>query len=131
MYIALMSALSIVGIALSIYMLFVEYRLKSNPAYKPVCDISDRISCIKPMQSEYGKLFGISNAWYGVLFYATLFWLLYTGYSFDAVRALVIIGALYSVYLSYHLYVTMRLLCVVCTALYGVNFLLLALVLAQ
>ncbi|GAB6030067.1 hypothetical protein CHUAL_005748 [Chamberlinius hualienensis] len=72
-----------VAIFISIYSFYVEWRLEMSPDHKPLCDISDGISCTKAFKSEYGKAFGLTyllnrpftnqtNSLYGILFYTSL-----------------------------------------------------------
>jgi hypothetical protein len=61
---------ALVGFGISLYTYLLEEKIKRVPDYKPVCDISDRISCTKPMKSPYATLFYFSNAIVGMVFYA-------------------------------------------------------------
>ncbi len=121
LHIALLAAL---GLGISIYTYITEIRLKQDPTYKPVCDLSDRISCSKPMQSPYSKLFFVSNAVMGILFYAGMIIL-----ALASASTLVLIGSIGSCALScvlaYLLYVKIQTICLLCTSLYIINFLML------
>lgn len=122
--------LACLGLAVSAYAFFLERKLKrsdsgdGSAAYKPACDINDRFSCSKPILSEYGSFFGISNAVLGLLFYATI--ILLVGFGF---MKLVFWGALaacvVSVFLAYILFFKLKVFCVVCSSIYLINFLLL------
>lgn len=68
------------GLCASLYSLYVEKRLEKNSTYKPLCDISDTISCSKPFMSPYTKLLGISNAYLGILVYSCVIALILLGY---------------------------------------------------
>jgi uncharacterized membrane protein len=37
----------LVGLALSAYALYVEYKSEQNPSYEAMCDINSRVSCSK------------------------------------------------------------------------------------
>ena len=112
--------LSIIGFAVSLYSLFIEKKIAKNPTYKPMCDISDRTSCSKPILSTYGKLFGISNAYLGLLFYTVIF--LCTLFELiNIIFILSIVGFVISLFLAYILYFKIRVLCMVCTIIYAVN----------
>jgi hypothetical protein len=45
--------ISAVGFGISVYAYFVEQALVNNQKYKAVCDLSDVISCTKPLLSPY------------------------------------------------------------------------------
>ncbi len=116
--------LAILGLCITIYSYCTELKMKQDPTYKPACDLSDRISCSKPMQSPYANLFFVSNTTLGILFYASMIIL-----SIINAHGLLFAGALLSCigscYLAYILYVKIQTLCLLCTALYIINFLIL------
>lgn len=116
--------LAIVGFLISVYAYITEEKLKEDATYKPVCDLSDRISCSKPLKSEYANIFYISNTIAGILFYAFLavlaFFNMITGLFYAAIAACAA-----SVYLAYLLYFKIGALCLICTSLYIINALLL------
>lgn len=122
--------LACIGFAISLYLYFVEQKMKSDITYKPVCDISDRISCSKVIQSPYSKLFMVSNVIVGMVYYAIVAVLAL----FNMSKILVIAavgGALASCYLAYLLYFKIKSFCVMCTSLYVVNFLILVIMLSH
>ena len=45
--------LSLAGLIVSLYGIFVERSLKNNPLYKPACDLSEYVSCSKLVESDY------------------------------------------------------------------------------
>ncbi len=114
--------LAALGLCVSIYTYLTEQRLKKDPTYKPVCDLSDRISCSKPMLSPYANLFFASNAVMGILFYTAMMILALIGST-----KLVLLGALLSCCasagLAYLLYVKIQAFCILCTSLYIINIL--------
>ncbi|MGE0206674.1 MAG: vitamin K epoxide reductase family protein [Candidatus Babeliales bacterium] len=114
---------SLIGFALSYYAYNLEQKIEKNPFYKPVCDISDRFSCSKPILSQYGKLFGFSNALAGMVYYATTAILALMGQAtilfYCALAAL-----LASCVLAYILYARIKTVCLICTAIYMVNIIL-------
>lgn len=111
------------GFIISLYAYFVERKVMADASYKPACDLSDRISCTKPLTSEYSKLFFVSNTVAGMIFYAIV-----AGASFfDAIfllQLLAVIGILTSAILGYLLYVKIKAICLLCTSLYIINLLL-------
>ena len=121
---------AVVGLLLSIYAYYVEIKTKQNVNYKAVCDITDGASCGKVVTSKYGKIVdGISNSVGGILFYISV--LVLTLYnlpvfmtSLQAIFYLSVLSILGSLYLAYIQYFKIKSLCVVCTAIYIVNILL-------
>lgn len=112
------------GFALSMYTYVVERTLINNQKYKAACDLSDMVSCTKPLLSPYGKLLGFSNSLLGMAFYVVMMIAALGEYSlliwYGSVAA---IGA--SVVFAYLLYFKIRSLCLICTSIYVVNIALL------
>lgn len=112
--------LSFLGFVISLYAYSVEQQLKKDPTYKPVCNISDRISCTKPIESPYGKLIGFSNSLLGLIYYPALALLSLFGsnlYLFLATAG----SLLFTFYLAYILFFKVRSLCLICLSIYTVN----------
>ena len=116
--------LAAIGFCISLYAYFVESKMKSDVSYKPACDINDRISCSKTMQSEYSNIFFISNSILGMAYYATVALLAYLGLH-TLLMIATTLGMIASCALAYLLYFKIKSLCIVCTSLYIVNALLL------
>jgi vitamin-K-epoxide reductase (warfarin-sensitive) len=116
--------LALIGLLVSLYAYYVEYKIKNVPEYTAACDINDRFSCSKPILSEYGSLFYVSNSIAGIIYYSSI--LLFTLLNMHILVVVATSGAaLVSCYLAYILYTKIKTICLVCTALYIVNFLLL------
>jgi vitamin-K-epoxide reductase (warfarin-sensitive) len=130
------SAACFLGIALSVYALFVELRKHRDPGYAAACDIGRHASCSRVLTSPYGKGFGIlrhllgeqhvlnvPNTVVGLIFYIVQLVLVHL--SFDwATRAMLyacVVACLGSVYLAYVLAFVLRDLCIVCCSTYAVN----------
>lgn len=116
--------LALAGIVISIYAYTVETNIGRNAEYKPMCDISDKVSCSRVMQSGYGKILGISNALIGAAFYSLIFILA----SFSAATIIFYISiaaVLVSIGLAYLSYFRIKSFCLVCTSVYVINILLL------
>ncbi len=112
--------LAAAGFTLSLYGYFTERRILLDRNYKPACDLSDKISCSKPILSEYGQLFFVSNALVGMAFYALLFLIAVLGFGKVAfVLSCGAIGA--SMVLAYLLYFKVGSFCLICNAIYAVN----------
>jgi vitamin-K-epoxide reductase (warfarin-sensitive) len=116
--------ISAVGFGISVYAYFVEQALVNNQKYKAVCDLSDVISCTKPLLSPYGKLLGFSNTILGMAFYAVMMIAALGEYTL-----LIWYGALAAIGMStifaYLLYFKIQALCLICTSIYVVNVVLL------
>lgn len=139
------SRVSIFGLALSFYTVYVEYKAHTahddNP-YVALCDLSEKMSCSKVFLSEYGKIFsslGIipkdsildqPNAVYGIVLYALVYTVatthkkLPTTLAQDILLVCATASVLLSAYLSYILSEVLQDVCVVCFSTYVVNFIL-------
>lgn len=117
---------SSIGFLVCVYGFFIERNLKVDPSYKAVCDLSDKISCTKTFLSPWGKLFGISNVYIGMGFYAAM---ILFGLS-DQVK-LTFLGAvgacIASLFLAYILFAKIQTFCLVCITTYAINVILLVL----
>jgi len=122
--------LACLGIAVSAYAFLLERKLKrldtgeGQAAYKPACDINDRFSCSKPIMSEYGTLFGISNSVLGLLFYISIILLTILGFM-KLVFWAVLAACAASLMLAYILFFKLKVFCIVCSSIYLINALLL------
>ena len=118
--------LAVIGVCISVYTYLLEKKVKAKPDYKSACDLSDRISCTKPMKSPYGALFYFSNAVVGVAYYLMIIIL-----AFLQMHSLLVfataVGCIVSAFLAYLLYFKIKSLCLLCTSLYVINILLLLL----
>lgn len=115
-----------IGFVLSLYTYLLEQKIKQKPNYKPACDLSDRISCTKPMKSEYSSLFYFSNAIVGAAFYILIAVLALLNMHSLLLFATVA-GCIVSAFMAYLLYFRIQSVCLICTALYIINVLLLLL----
>jgi len=118
---------ALIGLCISLYTYSVERKIKTNMNYKPVCDISDRISCTKPMQSAYANMFLVSNALVGVAYYLLV--IACTAlHAFNLLLVTASAACLFSLGMAYILYVKVEAFCILCTSIYVVNFLILGLI---
>ncbi|XP_045173681.1 vitamin K epoxide reductase complex subunit 1-like protein 1 [Mercenaria mercenaria] len=127
------------GILLSIYAYHVEASIHSDPSFRALCDISEKMSCSKVFNSRYGTGFGLlehivgkdsilnqPNSVFGVIFYVVMA-ALATNMSYSLVvlqLITAIAGGLGSVYLAYILVFILGDFCVVCVSTYTLNFIL-------
>ncbi len=116
--------LAALGFGISLYTYLLERRVKQEPNYKPVCDLSDRISCSKPMKGPYANIFFFSNAVVGMMFYVVI-GLLAMMHAQTLLFIAALGGCLVSCVLAYLLYFKIKSLCLLCTSLYIINGLLL------
>jgi len=116
--------LSVLGVVLSAYAVWVDTRLRKIVRYKPGCDISKKISCSSVFGSLYGHLLGISNAYIGLVGYAAIFVLATMDY-IAAVNVLAFLAVAASLILAYWSYVKIKSFCLVCTVIYLINITLL------
>ena len=115
--------LAILGFVVSLYAYSIERRAYHDPNYTAFCDIKESMSCTKAFTSPYGKLFGLSNALGGLLFYPLFFLLTFFGnalYLF-VLSMFSLWGTLYLAYLSY---VKLKNFCIICHFIYIINILL-------
>lgn len=113
------------GLLVSVYACFVEQKIKQDHSYKPACDISERISCSKPLASKYSNVvFGTSNSLIGILLYATVVVMGFLGLS-KLIFFTAIIACCLSILFAYILLTKVQTLCLVCLSIYAINGLLL------
>lgn len=112
--------IAFIGLAISIYGINVERSIRENNFYKPACDISSKISCSRPILSEYNKMLGISNIWASALYYCAI---IISAFMELPMLPLIlsIAGVAVSVTFAYILYFKIRSFCLICTSLYIVN----------
>lgn len=113
--------LALVGLGLSAYAYVLERRTGRNAHYKAACDLSDKVSCTRTFTSPYAKmLFGISNAVVGMLFYTGMFIVAVLG-----LPKLAFLGAIAaciaSVGFAYITIFKLQTVCLICTAIHGIN----------
>lgn len=115
--------LAVAGLGLSVYAYAIQKKLEADKEYKPFCDLSDAVSCVKPLKSPYSSLFGIGNGLVGIIFYTILIACIVAKLT-TFVCWLSTAAVIASIWFGYLLYVKIKSVCIVCTALYIVNILL-------
>ena len=116
--------LSILGLFLSCYALYIEWKTRTTSHYQALCDLAQHVSCTKAFTSPYGQLLGLPNAAYGACFYIITAFLAssnLTSYLFYLSIA-AFLGTLLLAYFSYY---KMKNFCVVCSSIYLINIALL------
>ena len=117
---AVLIFVSIIGLCVSLYAFFIERKLKEDKSYQPACNISDKMSCTKPLESPYGKLLGFSNSILGLIFYPSMAILAVFGS--NLILVLVTTGLfLFTLYLAYVLFAKVKTICLICVTIYAVN----------
>lgn len=118
--------IAIVGFIISLYSYLLQRKVEVDPNYHATCDINDRISCTKPMRSEYTNIFYISNSIVGMAYYGIVA-ILALG-SYHTVLLITSVGGVaVSTYFAYLLYFKIKAICIICTVLYLINIVLLCL----
>ena len=112
--------LSFIGFCISLYAYFVDQNIQKDPTYKPVCDISDAVSCSKPIRSPYGKLLGFSNSYLGLVYYPILAILAVVGNN-TSLLVLATGSLVFSLYLAYILFTKIKSFCLICLSIYAIN----------
>ncbi len=112
--------LAFLGLLFSAHALWINAHYRRRMRYQPWCDFSEHASCSRAFTSNYSRVFGIHNAWFGILAYPSVAWLAVTGRMLELLGAgtLLVLAAASLAYVSY---VRMRNYCAVCTAIYAVN----------
>lgn len=120
--IVIIDVLAGLGFIVTAYGLYVERKIKQQN-YKPMCDLSDRISCTKPLTSAYAHLFYISNNIVGMLFYLVIFTLNAMN-AYGSIFILSVGSLVVALFLAYHLFFRLKLFCLLCISVYIINLLL-------
>jgi uncharacterized membrane protein len=123
-------ALTIAGLGVSIYLTIVELRPQSL-----VCPDTGLVNCANVLHSAEGKIFGIAVAYFGLAFYAAMV-VLNSPWAWKrretAVRRLrlvsFIIGIVFVLYLVYAELIEIGNICLYCTSVHVITFLLFVLI---
>lgn len=116
--------LAFIGFFISLYSFYLEKVLKRGiVTEKPFCDISDTVSCSKPLLSRYNTIFFAPNSILGMLFYTLVFICAWYEANF-LVFLLSAAGLIATLILAYVLFFKIRSLCILCLSIYIVNIVL-------
>lgn len=113
--------LAIFGFVLSVYVLYIRWQRSRSLWYKPLCDISKKVSCTQAFESKYSSLLGVDNAILGLVFYVAVFAFAESSFVFW----LALLGVSASFVLAYFSFFKQKNVCILCMAVYVVNILLL------
>ncbi|HLP79183.1 MAG TPA: vitamin K epoxide reductase family protein [Acidobacteriota bacterium] len=118
--------ISILGLGLALYAHRTQKMILRFSHFKPFCEFSRNMSCIRAFESAWSRHFGISNAIYGMLMYIAL--IIFAVFELRTLSIILAsIGLIGTLYLSYRLYKSKNL-CLVCVASHVVNIALFAVV---
>jgi len=132
--------LSLTGLGISAFALFVEMKSEMDEEFAALCDIDENISCTVLFNSEYGRGLGQvykhvgashpanqPNNVYGAIFYAVFLLFSFFNYKFIAYMQifLSLTAVIGSAYLGYVLYFLLQNICVISVATAITNILLL------
>jgi len=129
--------LCLLGYAVCIYALSVEFHVEADPSYAAFCDINDKMSCSKVLTSEWGKGFGLlgyiighdhplnlKNPFFGLAFYTVQLILsdMKGSLAYKLQLSTAIMANCGTLWLAYILYFVLNDFCVVCVTTYAINF---------
>lgn len=130
--------LGFIGSMVCLYTICVEHRAsrkKKDASFNEYCDLSNRISCSAVLTSKYAYMMGnlfnlpdshplnLSNSHYGLLYYTfiMLFPYLPIPYANWVLIALTAGSIIFSVVLSYCMFVLLKNICLMCIAIHVIN----------
>ncbi len=68
------------GLLICLWGTVLDLKVQANPEFKAACDFSEKSSCTKTLKSRYSRLlFGVSNTYFGIAFFAIVLVLAYLG----------------------------------------------------
>lgn len=123
----LLLAFALLGLGASSWSSYVHYSLLTVPGYTSFCDVSGTISCTQAYLSQYGSLWGIPVALAGVLFFATILFIV--GFAGQRsvkdrenvpayVFALSTLGLAFVLYLGWASFFKLHSVCLLCATTY-------------
>ena len=121
------------GLAVSIYLSFSHYRVFTDMGYSSFCAISQTINCDTVSESRYSIFLGMPLPEWGIIAYALFLLILVVAYQTGAKRQrmwsmlfLIAFGySIISIVLALISTVLIHSYCIMCIAIFGINFLLL------
>jgi len=116
--------LSLLGLIISVYALYVETRIKRNASYKPMCDLGNNVSCTRNFRSSDANVFFLKNSVLGIGFYILLIVLAYMNFQ-NYIFYLAIPAFFFNLYLTYASIIRLKNFCLVCIFTYIIVILIL------
>lgn len=120
-------AFAVIGLGAASASSYVHYRLLTDAGYSSFCDVNATVNCTQAYLSQYGSLWGIPVALFGVFFFAFILLLAAVGGrksapARDAVPAYVFaastVGLAFVLYLGWASYIQLKTLCLLCAITY-------------
>ena len=118
---------SLAGLVVAFYALYLDYMFEKNPEFKPVCDLSDTISCGKNFGNKKVRILGIPSSVLMLAYFIPMIILAYYDYVYAAL-AVAIFGVIASLYKEYRIVTIAKVFCLVCNLFFAFTFLLFYLV---
>ncbi|MFT4303955.1 MAG: vitamin K epoxide reductase family protein [Candidatus Woesearchaeota archaeon] len=112
---------AVIGIIVSIYVMYVEKKLKHNAKYKAICDINSKIFCTKVILDRSAYLvFGLHNSIIGILYYITV--IIASFYAnFILIVVISIPAIMMTIYLMIVTLIRIRKICIMCSITHILN----------
>ena len=129
-FLILLILLGLFGTGLGLYLVDYHDKLTTGEEFEQVipCDISSAFNCDTVQSSKYSEFLGIPIAFFGALFYFTVFLLAITAFRKERTRTNIVIittmgilSVLYSLFLYYIARYVIGALCLYCLIMYGLN----------
>jgi protein-disulfide isomerase/uncharacterized membrane protein len=120
-------ASAILGLGAASASSYVHYRLLTEPGYSSFCDVSATVNCTQAYLSQYGSLWGVPVALFGVFFFTLVLLLAGVGgrksaSARDAIPAYIFaastVGLAFILYLGWASYVQLKTFCLLCAITY-------------
>jgi uncharacterized membrane protein/protein-disulfide isomerase len=120
-------AFAVLGLAAASYSSYVHYQMLARSGYTSLCDISATVSCTDVYESQYGSLFGVPVALFGVLFFVVVLVLVgvagrASSPARDSVPGYVFVlstlALAFALYLAYASYFVLHKFCIFCAINY-------------
>jgi uncharacterized membrane protein len=119
---------SLLGLGASVAALYVHYKLMTSPGYSSFCDVSATVSCEQVLESQYGRVLGITVDAGGAIWSALILLLSVwgmrdgsseaTGRTAGYVFVLATIGLAAVFYFAYASFFILRQACPLCMTMY-------------
>jgi uncharacterized membrane protein/protein-disulfide isomerase len=123
----LVMALALVGLGAAGTSTYVHYRLLTEPGFTSFCDVNTTVSCTQAYLSQYGSLWGVPVAIFGVLYFALV--LMIAGFVWQPTSAmrerapayifmLSLPALVFVLYLAYAAFFILNAFCILCAITY-------------
>ena len=124
---ALIAALSVVGLYISLYFTLVYYRvLPAENSFVPAfCSLKEQ-TCQSVLNTRFARVFGVPNSLLGIIYYVVILILLFSRLLFVPLfLSTLVVAAWFTValgiYLAYSLFFIIKTPCPLCLASHAIN----------